>query len=143
MSYPLKRIKIYKPKSYGFSLIELLTVIVVIAFLATIAIMGFRVAHEGAKEQRDKRNAQEIANVASFASAAGAKFVVSGDEQASIYKLKDGCSATSGAFKGRLFQIPSMGDAEITGAMRFLALSDQDLIYIQTESSEGNYSANP
>lgn len=143
MICPPKRIINSKPKPYGFSLIELLTVIVVIGFLASIAILGFGGAHEGAIEQRDKRNAQEIANVASFASAAGAKFVVPGDEQASIYKLKEGCTPTHGAFKGRLFQIPTMGDAEITGAMRFLALNDQDLIYIQKETAQAQYTSNP
>lgn len=108
----------------GFGLMELLISIMVIGVVCGFAVMAFGGARSGAVDVRDKRNAQEIAGVASAALAAGANFIVEGDEKSTINNLREGCSPTHGIFKGRLFKIPDMHDPEIKGAMRFLALND-------------------
>lgn len=108
---------------------ELLVTIAILGVLAVLAIGAFGGARQGAVDQKDKRNAQEIASVAAIASAAGASFVVPGDEKATIENLKNGCTPSSGAFKGRVFRLPSLGEPEIDGAMRFLALNDSGLQY--------------
>ena len=113
----------------GFSLMELLVTIAILGVLATIGIGAMGGARQGAVDQKDKRNAQEIASVAAIASAAGASFVVPGDEKATIVNLKNGCSPSTGAFKGRVFKLPNLGEPEINGAMRFLALNDSELQY--------------
>ena len=110
--------------SPGFGLMELLVSICVIAIVCSFAVMAFGGARAGAVDVRDKRNAQEIAGVASAALAAGANFIVEGDEKSTIDNLRQGCSPAHGIFKGRLFKIPAMHDPEVKGAMRFLALND-------------------
>ncbi|MFC5455427.1 hypothetical protein [Prosthecobacter fluviatilis] len=117
------------------SLMELLITIIILSIVMSIAIMSMGSARQGAEDQKDKRNAQEIASVAAMASAAGADFIVPGDEHATIVNLCDGTTPSSGVFSGRVFKIPSMRDAEITGAMRFLALNDSDLQYRMDGSS--------
>ncbi len=108
---------------------ELLVTVAILGILAMMAVIGFGGARQGAVDQKDKRNAQEIASMAAIANAAGAQFVVPGDEKASIENLRTGCAPSRGAFKGRLFKLPGMGEPEIEGAMRFLALNDTELQY--------------
>ena len=113
----------------GFSLVEMLTVIAIMGILASISIGAFGGARQGAVDQKDKRNAQEIASTAAIASAAGAQFLVPGDERATINNLRAGCTPSQGAFKGRLFKLSNLAEPEINGAMRFLALNDSELQY--------------
>lgn len=113
----------------GFSLMELLVTIAIMGVLSSLAVTALGGARQGAVDQKDKRNAQEIASVAAIANAAGAPFVVPGDEQATIENLREGCSPSRGAFKGKVFKLPSLGEPEILGAMRFLALNDSELQY--------------
>jgi prepilin-type N-terminal cleavage/methylation domain-containing protein len=113
----------------GFSLVEMLTVIAIMGILASISIGAFGGARQGAVDQKDKRNAQEIASTAAIACAAGAQFLVPGDERATINNLRAGCTPSQGAFKGRLFKLSNLAEPEINGAMRFLALNDSELQY--------------
>jgi Tfp pilus assembly protein FimT len=119
----------------GWSLMELLITICILAVVMNIALMAMGSTRQGAEDQKDKRNAQEIANVAAMANAAGASFVVVGDEKATIENLRTGTTPETGAFSGRLFQISSMQDDQIKGAMRFLALNDTELQYRMDGSS--------
>ena len=113
----------------GFSLVELLVTLAIMGVVGAIGVVGFGGARQGAEDQKDRRNAQEIASIAAMASAAGASFVVAGDEAASIANLVSGTTPTTGIFKGRVFRLPSLSAASITGAMRFLSLKDQELQY--------------
>lgn len=113
----------------GFSLVELLITLAIMGVVAAIGVGGFGGARQGAEDQKDRRNAQEIASMAAMANAAGASFVVAGDEAATIANLVSGTSPTSGIFKGRVFRLPSLSAASITGAMRFLSLRDMELQY--------------
>ncbi len=123
------------PSASGLSLLELLITICILAVVTNIALMAMGSARQGAEDQKDKRNAQEIANVAAMANAAGASFIVPGDEKATIENLRTGTTPATGAFGGRLFRISNMQDAEIIGAMRFLALNNTDLQYRMDGSS--------
>ncbi|OYW78296.1 MAG: hypothetical protein B7Z37_00385 [Verrucomicrobia bacterium 12-59-8] len=117
------------PSAPGLSLLELLITIAILGIVMSLAMMSMGSVRQAAQDQKDKRNAQEIASVAAMANAAGASFIVPGDEQATIDNLRDGTVPATGAFSGRVFRIPEMHDAEIQGAMRFLALNDTDLQY--------------
>jgi prepilin-type N-terminal cleavage/methylation domain-containing protein len=119
----------------GFSLIELMMAVALVGILANLAMMAFGGVAQDAEFQKDKRNAQEIATLAATANAAGASFIVAGDERATIVNLRVGVSPTSGAFRGQIFRIPGVSDNEITGAMKFLTLNDTDLVYSQNGSS--------
>lgn len=111
----------------GFGLVELLTVIAILSILTSIGVGALGGARQGAVDQRDKRNAQEIASLAAIANAAGAHFLVEGDERATIENLQQGCAPNHGPFKGRTFQLPSLGEPEIVGAMRYLAIRETEL----------------
>ena len=71
---------------------ELLVTVAIIGVLAAIGVVAFGGARQGAEDQKDKRNAQEIASMAAVANAAGAPFVVPGDEKATIENLRTGCA---------------------------------------------------
>lgn len=117
----------------GLSLVELLMAIMIIGVIGSLAMMflGSGLSDE-AENQRDKRNAQTIANTAAMAAAAGADYFVAGDEEATVQKLRDGCSPGSGIFKDRLFKLPALTDAQIQRSLRFLKMNSTDLMYDST-----------
>ncbi len=108
---------------------EMLIVIALIGIMVNMVLFNFGGARSGAEDSRDRRNAQEIATVAACANAAGADFVVTGDEEATVYNLVVGASPADGVFKGKTFKVPPMEDAALHGAMKFLALQDHELVY--------------
>lgn len=105
-------------------------VIMIIGIIGSLAMLflGGGLSDEAAK-QRDKRNAQTIASLAAMASAAGADYFVAGDEEGTVAKLRDGCSPTTGIFKGRVFKLPPMSEEDRTGAMQYVKLNATDLVY--------------
>ncbi len=129
MHFVLRRSAKARRTQSGFSLMELLVTVAIIGVLAAIGVVAFGGARQGAEDQKDKRNAQEIASMAAVANAAGAPFVVPGDEKATIENLRTGCAPSRGAFKGRLFKLSNMSEFNIKGAMRFLAMNDNELQY--------------
>lgn len=128
--HPNMRFRRQRRTESGLSLVELLMAIMILGVISSLAMMslGSGVSDE-AETQRDKRNAQTIANIASMASAAGADYFVEGDEEASVQKLRDGCTPTNGIFKGRLFKLPALTDDQIQRTLRFLKLNTTDLMY--------------
>jgi len=108
---------------------ELMITLTIMGIISTIGVGAFGGARQGAEDQKDKRNAQEIASMAAVANAAGASFVVPGDEKASIENLRIGSAPSRGAFKGHLFKLSNMSDFDIKGAMRFLVMNDNEIQY--------------
>ncbi|MBB5040251.1 prepilin-type N-terminal cleavage/methylation domain-containing protein [Prosthecobacter dejongeii] len=115
----------------GFSLVEMLMVIAILGIMSSMVIIAFGGVREGAENEKDKRNAQNIASLAAVASAADADFAVPGDKTASVENLRDGCSPSSGIFKGHVYQLPSMTSHDIQGAIRYLHLKGSELVYHQ------------
>ena len=120
---------LHSTRQRGFSLLEMLTVIAVIGIITSMALAVFGGAGQGAEEAKNRRNAQEIASVASSASAAGVDFLVPNDEEASILNLQNGKIALEGVFKDRLFKLPPMHETEIQGAMKYLSITESELMY--------------
>lgn len=119
----------------GFSLFEMLITMSIFAILGSLAFASLSNTTSAASKQKDKRNAQLLAGMASAANAAGAVFVVEGDEQATILRLCQGCSPAHGVFKGRQFKFPPLTGEDLTGAMQYLRLSGDLLEY----RSEGGH----
>ena len=126
----------------GFSLIELMMAVALVGILANLAMMAFGNVSQTSEFQKDKRKAQELASLATMASAAGADFIVPGDEQATIVNLRTGVTPTKGAFQGRLFIIPGLSDTDITNAMNYLTLNGTDLLYNQNANGGGSEQLN-
>lgn len=118
----------------GFSLFEVLVVVASIGLLAAIALPSLTAA-KVSEESSHRRNAQQLATVATTATIAGAKAVVDGDLIATVNRLVAGVAPTCGPFKDRVFQVAGMDAEARTGAMNYLRVSNQQLIYIPQPSS--------
>ena len=118
------------PNSHaGFTLMELLLVVMIIGIVANMAIFSLSSTNDEVSAIKDRRNAQTIASVAATASAAGALFVVTGDVRASAVNLRTGATPGSGIFKGKEFKLPPMADKEFDGAISHLELRGSELMY--------------
>ena len=137
MSVPPKFKKISQAAS-GFSLIELMMAVALIGLMANLAMMTFGGVAQTSEYQKNKRKAQEIAGIAATASAAGADFIVPGDERATIVNLRNGVTPTKGVFNGRMFVIPALSDTDITNAMKYLTLNGNELLYNQNGNGGGS-----
>ena len=113
----------------GFTLMELLLVVMIIGIVANMAIFSLSSTNDEVNAIKDRRNAQTIASVAATASAAGALFVVTGDVRASAVNLRTGATPGSGIFKGKEFKLPPMADKEFDGAINHLELRGSELMY--------------
>ncbi|GAA5136682.1 hypothetical protein GCM10023213_12110 [Prosthecobacter algae] len=111
----------------------MLIVITILGIMSTMVIIAFGGVRQGAENEKDKRNAQNIASLAAVASAADADFAVPGNKTASVENLRDGCSPSTGIFKGHVYQLPSMTRHDIQGAIRYLHLKGNELVYHQVE----------
>lgn len=123
----------------GFSLFEVLVVVAAIGLLAAIALPSLTAA-KVSEESSHRRNAQQLATVAATATIAGANAVVAGDLVATVNRLVTGVAPTKGPFKGRVFQVSGMGAEARTGAMIYLRVSNEQLIYVPhpTSTQDGN-----
>ena len=81
------------------------------------------------RDSSDRRVAQEMANLAAAAQIAGVEVVVSGDLRATVDLLEEGVSPADGPFKGRIFRLKGLTERSITGAMKYLKVSGDQLIY--------------
>jgi prepilin-type N-terminal cleavage/methylation domain-containing protein len=113
----------------GFSLVELLMVLLLIAFVTAVAIPALGRCHESAGFARDMENARSIASIAQGAEAAGAAVIDSnGSVVQTIRTLSSGVTVMRGAFQGQVYRV-SIGEAEIPGAARFLRMENGMLVY--------------
>ncbi len=113
----------------GFTLVELLVVILLITFLTAVALPALGRCHETAEFVRDVENARNIASIAHSAEAAGALVVdPNGSVVATIRTLSAGVTVSRGALQGQTYRV-SIAEAEIPGAARFLRVENGLLVY--------------
>lgn len=111
----------------GFSLIEMLVVIAVIGVIAAIAIPSISGINDAASKSKDQRNAQNVVSVFQAGQAAGVTWDASSADKAvdDVVKGKEG----SGAFAGKLFQVPGLGADEKTGALKYISTNASGIYY--------------
>ena len=119
----------HSPSRSGFSLFEMLLTIAILGVILNVMIMSVGGINQAATSAKNHRNAQEIASLAAAASAAGADFIVEGDEEATIRNLALGVKPANGIFRERLFKLAPMDAKHIQGAMEHLTLKGGQIIY--------------
>lgn len=115
---------------FGFSLVELLTVICMIGILCSLALGWYGGDNRAAIERvTNQRNAQEIVSLGICATLSGADFVVAGDKKATVLNLTSGVTGQQGPWKGQLFRLSNLTPNELPGALSFVNFDSDLLLY--------------
>lgn len=113
----------------GFSIIEMLVVVVLLGILAGMGIGAYSAIHRGMVEKvTNQRNAQEIVSMGVCATMAGAPFVVAGDKEATVQNLIDGTTGETGIWKGKMFRLTLAPDT-VAGALGYVKFDANLLLY--------------
>ncbi len=114
----------------GFSLFEMLVVICLVGILGS-AVVGWYVTgpREAAEKFTNQRNAQEIVALSVYALMGGADFVVAGDKNATVQHLVEGTLGTTGAWKGKTFQLTTLDPDALPGALAYVKFESDILLY--------------
>jgi hypothetical protein len=107
----------------------MLLTIAILGVILNVMIMSVGGIRQASMSAKNHRNAQEISSLAAAASAAGADFIVEGNEEATIQNLILGVKPDIGVFRERIFKLPALAAREIQGAMEYLKLSGGQIIY--------------
>ena len=113
----------------GFSLVEVLIVIVIIGVIAGGALNYLTNHSEIIKQTRNRRNAQEMASLCIAASAAGISLVAPGDPLQTARNVVTGATATKGSFAGKSFRLPGLQEDEIVAAAYYLDVQGTEVMY--------------
>ena len=112
----------------------MLSFVCILGIMITLALPLFATS-EGAQQATDQRNAQHFCSLASAANAAGVKVVDSKAKNTQeeivegLKQIRKGIEVKRGPLKGRTFKLPNVSDDEITGASRYIAIEEGDMIY--------------
>ena len=109
------------PNRSGFSLVELLIVIMILGIMGSLALVAFGNHNDTYKRVRDQRNAQELVTEFVAAQVAGVDFVIAGDKLATLAKVAEGGVATEGSFKGRRYGLPNVSERERNSAAEYVS----------------------
>lgn len=130
----------------AFSLSEMLTVIAVLGVISAIAMPSVSRIYEASTEAKDRRNAQQMASMSAALAALGVAHVIPdsmGGVEATARLLREGIIVPEGIMAGELFSIPALGDEDIDGLDRFLAVkydsTELSLVFSELpEASDGS-----
>lgn len=118
----------------GFSLIELLTVLVIIGLIAAVAVPNLGSLTGAADKVKDRRNAQNILLAYTTGSAAGVDWP-DGDVAAQVAAVIAGRKPSSGVFSDRLFQADVAVD-QVAGTYPFIGLRASGELFIDPEGGQ-------
>jgi prepilin-type N-terminal cleavage/methylation domain-containing protein len=114
----------------GLSLVELLVVIAVIGIIASLAVPVLAgPTKRNADDMKDRRNAQTVAQIYRAGYMAGVDFLVPNDLGATVDRVVAGGVSAEGILAGSTYAVPGLTVDEKSGAMRFLELRDELLLY--------------
>jgi prepilin-type N-terminal cleavage/methylation domain-containing protein len=118
-----------KARQQGLTLVELLICLALIGAVSAMVIMSVPAVREHAFDVQYQRNAQEIATVYAAGNTAGVSFLIPGDLEATVREVIAGKTASHGPFQGKLFKVGTMPEDSISGALAYLDLQNDMLVY--------------
>lgn len=105
----------------GFSLVELLIVVMVAGVMSLIAIAVINNIKYKSLQAKNYRNAQSFVNMAASARAAGAILPGAPDIEDVLAALSDGVAAPDdSSMRDTIFRVPNLSPEDITGAAEHL-----------------------
>jgi prepilin-type N-terminal cleavage/methylation domain-containing protein len=139
LSISFYNMKPHKATRYtaGFSLIELLVIMMILGVLAGIALSSLSSSRQAARESVARKNAQQFASIALSAQIAGAD-PVAATVDATLTALDTGVTPTSGAFANRSFRIGGLADDDISRAAYYLEIANGQLAYLANKPNNPN-----
>jgi len=130
-SQALSKLGALEAGTAGFSLVELMLVVLVIGVLTAIAIPNFSDMTGAARIARDQRNAQTIVSLTSAAQASG--FTNDwGTKSNAIALIIAGISSTNGTHGSQVFsfRLDALSPANQSTAASYIHLNGNTLIYV-------------
>ena len=118
----------------GFSLVELLTVMVVIGLLASIVIPNLSFISGTADKVKDKRNAQNILLAYTTGTAAGVVWP-EGDVATQVAAVLEGRKPLSGSLSSMNFQSTVTSD-EVAGTYLYIGVRSSGSLFFDSEGGQ-------
>lgn len=130
----MKRTTIMVCHRSGFSLIELLTVMVIIGILAAIIVPNLSSLTGTADRTKDRRNAQNILLAYSSGTAAGVEWP-EGDVATQVAAVIAGKKPSGGIFANREFRADVTGD-QVAGTYPFLGVRGNGELFLDPQGAQ-------